>query len=98
MTRLAIVITIILLLLPTPLPAQRQMEFLSRGLLAVPRPDNKVFLSWRLLATDPDNISFNIYRDNIKLNDTPISTSTCFLDEKTDPTKPATYSLRPIID
>jgi len=78
--------------------AQRQMEYLNRGLIAIVRADGKVFLSWRLLATDPENISFNVYRDDVKLNDNPISTSTNFLDSTFDLAKPAKYTLRPIID
>lgn len=42
--------------------AQRQMENLSRGVVAIPQPDGKVFVSWRLLGTDPENIAFNLYR------------------------------------
>jgi rhamnogalacturonan endolyase len=42
--------------------AQRQMEKLDRGVVAIHQPDGKVFVSWRLLATDPDGVSFNVYR------------------------------------
>lgn len=38
------------------------MEHLGRGLVGIHQPDGKVFLSWRLLGTDPDNIAFNVYR------------------------------------
>ena len=75
----------------------RQMENLGRGVIALNEGGGKVFVSWRLLGTDPANISFNIYRDDIKLNDKPISTSTNFLDS--NPLgKPAAYAVRPIID
>jgi rhamnogalacturonan endolyase len=77
--------------------AQRQMEYLGRGLVAIVRPDGKVYLSWRLLGTDPDSIAFNVYRDGIRISDKPISTSTNFLDSN-PPAKAAKYSLRPIID
>ena len=42
--------------------AQRQMENLSRGVVAIQQADGKVFVSWRLLGTDPENIAFNLYR------------------------------------
>ena len=35
-------------------PAQRLLEHLGRGLVAVAQPDGKAFLSWRLLGTDPE--------------------------------------------
>ena len=40
----------------------RQMERLGRGLVAVPTGRNHVFVSWRLLGTDPDGVGFNLYR------------------------------------
>lgn len=40
----------------------RIMERLDRGLVAVQQPDGKVFLSWRLLGSDPEAIAFNVYR------------------------------------
>ena len=39
------------------------MEKLDRGLVAVQQSDGKVFLSWRLLASDPDGVAFNVYRE-----------------------------------
>jgi rhamnogalacturonan endolyase len=41
----------------------RYMERLDRGLIAVQQSDGKVFLSWRLLASDPDGVAFNVYRE-----------------------------------
>src|SRR4051812_47911488 len=40
----------------------RIMERLDRGVVAVQQADGKVFLSWRLLASDPDGVAFNVYR------------------------------------
>ena len=34
--------------------AQRQMEPLDRGVVAIRQPDGGVFVSWRMLGTDPD--------------------------------------------
>jgi rhamnogalacturonan endolyase len=50
----------LLLSLTLPALAQRPMEYLTRGLVAVHQGDGKVFLSWRLLGTDPDDIAFNL--------------------------------------
>ena len=38
------------------------VEKLDRGLVALEREDGSVFLSWRLLDTDPDDIAFEIHR------------------------------------
>lgn len=40
----------------------RIMERLDRGVVAVHQPDGKVFVSWRLLASDPESTAFNVYR------------------------------------
>ena len=45
------------------LPAAPVMENLSRGVVAVHQPDGKVFVSWRLLASDPAGTAFNLYRE-----------------------------------
>ncbi len=39
----------------------RQMESLKRGVIAIHQGDGKVYIGWRLLGTDPDNIAFNVY-------------------------------------
>ena len=38
------------------------MEALGRGVVAIPDGGGKVFVGWRLLGTDPDDIAFNVYR------------------------------------
>lgn len=72
---------------------KRQMEFLDRGVTAV-KTDNGVFVSWRLLGTDPASISFHVYRDGVKLNDTAITSSTNLLDP--EGTTESLYTVTPI--
>jgi len=60
--------------------AQKQMEYLNRGLIAI-KSNNQVYVGWRLLGTDPSDIAFNLYRGNKKLNKTPIDKFTNFVDE-----------------
>jgi autotransporter-associated beta strand protein len=60
--------------------AQRKAEILNRGLVAVKVTSSQTFLSWRLLGNDPDNISFDIYRDGVKVNAQPIADRTNFSD------------------
>lgn len=40
-----------------------QMEKLNRGIVAIPQGDNN-FISWRLLGTDPKDVTFDVMRDN----------------------------------
>lgn len=66
------------------LPA-RQMEYMDRGVVAI-NQGNQVYISWRLLATDPDNVKFDIYRrdgqdDPVKLNRKRIKDTTDFIDD-----------------
>ena len=61
--------------------AQRYMEKLDRGLIAV-KSGSGYFLSWRLFGTDPQDTSFgfNVYRGTSKLNTAVITDSTNYLD------------------
>ena len=59
--------------------ASRQMEYLDRGVVAV-KVNNGVFISWRYLGTDDPSIGFNIYRDGTKVNASPITTKTNYVD------------------
>lgn len=68
-----------------------QMEYLDRGLVAV-KVDNGVFISWRLLGNESEDMSFNVYRDGKKVNSSPIKSSTNFLDEKG--TAESSYSIQ----
>ncbi len=64
---------ILLLLVVCFLPAQRWMENLNRGVVAVRVNSSKVFLSWRLLGTEAASTTFNIYRNGVKINTGPVS-------------------------
>jgi len=83
--------------------AQRQMENLGRGLVAVNTGSGKAYIGWRILATDPDNISFNIYKSvngapALKLNSNPIIKTSDFQDSKLDTTTKNEYQVKAIID
>ena len=85
-----------------PLPT-RQMERLGRGLVAIHPEGGKVFLSWRLLGTDPDGIAFHVYRrtgeaEPARLTDKPLAKATCFTDTAADLSKPTAYFVRPVLD
>lgn len=69
------------LTLPDPVvTTPKQMEFLTRGVLAVRTSANTVYVGWRLLGTDLASVAFNLYRDGVKLNAAPLTASTNFED------------------
>ena len=57
----------------------RQVERLDRGVVAV-ATSGGVFVSWRMLGTEADGVAFNLYRNGTRLNASPITTSTNYLD------------------
>lgn len=64
--------------------AQRIIDKLDRGVVVVNKGSNQLFISWRYFATDPTDISFNIYRQvgtatPTLLNSTPITGATNYL-------------------
>ncbi|WP_107727553.1 rhamnogalacturonan lyase [Desmospora activa] len=71
------------------------MEYLDRAPVAV-KVDEGVFISWRLLGTDEESVAFNLYRDGKKVNASPITFSTNYLDREGG--LDSTYTIRAIID
>lgn len=79
--------------------AQRQMEYLNRGVVATPQ-DKGIFISWRLLGTEDTNTAFNLYRiangKEVKLNDKPLTKGTNFTDTKANKAVNNTYFVKPL--
>ncbi len=78
------------------------MENLGRGVVAVRSTTTDVFVSWRLLGTDPSDTSFNLYRstgggDAVLLNATPILNTTYFVDQSADLTQMNSYFVRAVV-
>ncbi|MHC5053324.1 MAG: rhamnogalacturonan endolyase family protein, partial [Planctomycetota bacterium] len=68
---------------------ERVMERLGRGVVAVNLGGGRVFVSWRTLGTDPDDVAFDLYRRTgggapARLNERPIAGATCFVDTGAD--------------
>lgn len=83
--------------------AQRTMENLGRGVVAVRTAQSTVFISWRLLGTDPGNVAFNLYRATgedapRKLNAEPITGATNFTDTTATPDRDHVYTVRALAD
>jgi rhamnogalacturonan endolyase len=73
-------IGVCLIIYSARLPAQRQMEKLNRGLVAVRTSNSQVFLSWRVFGSDDLSTGFNIYKGSTKLNSSPITGATNYID------------------
>jgi len=84
-----------LLLFMSRASAQRQMEKLGRGVVAINQGNGKVYVGWRMLGTDPENIAFNVYRNNTRVNSQPITESTNLIDN--DGSTSAAYTVRAVI-
>jgi rhamnogalacturonan endolyase len=82
----------------------RQMEKIDRGVVAIHEGDGKVFVSWRLLATDAPHTKFNVYRGNgevqmHRVNKDPITNGTFFEDANVEfRVGGVRYAVRPIVN
>ena len=86
-----------------PASAEWQMERLSRGVVAVRQPNGTVYVGWRLLGTDADRTSFNVYRhqgaaEPQLVNSAPVAGATNVVDEKASREGMLAYSVRAIVD
>ncbi|MEJ2883180.1 rhamnogalacturonan lyase [Pedobacter sp. GR22-6] len=82
---------------------QRYMEKLDRGLIAVRQSGDSVYLGWRLLGTDADDIAFNLYRQTekepaLRLNTQPLAESTNFVDAAAAAGKQQRYFLKSVLN
>jgi rhamnogalacturonan endolyase len=94
-------IAVVGLLVP-PARAQRQMENLGRGLVALKKDSRTVYLTWRVLGLDPPDIGFNVYRSTdggmpVKVNGSPLVTTSCYTDSGADTTRSNSYFVKPVI-
>lgn len=72
----------------------RYMERLNRAPVAVMTGEG-VFIGWRLLGTDAPDIAFNLYRNGVKINATPINGATNWLDPAGE--LDDIYEIRPVV-
>ena len=85
---------------PSLRPAQ--VENLGRGVIAMRTGPGSVYVGWRLLGRDRAELAFNVYRaagdgEPVRLNDTPISATTDFIDNTADLTQANAYTVRPVL-
>jgi rhamnogalacturonan endolyase len=84
------------------LSGQRTMEKLDRGVVALRHASGKVFISWRILAGDPEDIAFNVYRQtgsgkSIRINRLPLTAATFYIDSLADLSKPTAWHVRTVV-
>ncbi|WP_442934573.1 rhamnogalacturonan lyase family protein [Micromonospora sp. CPCC 205739] len=79
----------------TPPAGAKQMERLDRGLVSV-RSGTGNLVSWRLLGTETSGVSFNLYRGATRVNGTPITGATSYLDGGA--AAGASYTVRAVVN
>ena len=73
-------------ILGPPLAGAQVREKIDRGVVALAVDEDQVYVGWRLLKSDPENVAFHVYRKDVglgdfeKVSDTPVTKSTNFLD------------------
>ena len=80
---------------------ERVKEKLDRGVVALTRQIGGVYLGWRLLAEDPADVGFNIYRSAPgtspqKINAQPITQTADYLDRNAPEASGLRYGIRPV--
>ena len=80
----------------TTLLAQRQMEFLDRGMIAIQSDSKNVYIGWRVLANDQPDLKFSLYRkeegrEPVKLNKSAQSNN--YIDNFSSPVQSCEYIL-----
>jgi rhamnogalacturonan endolyase len=99
--RLAVALAGLNCLLAAPAHAQRIMENLGRGVVAVRSGSGQVFVSWRLLGLEPSNLGFDVFRSagggpEVKLNSSPLTGGTNFVDVSANLGQSNVYTIRPV--
>jgi rhamnogalacturonan endolyase len=85
------------------LSAAEPPERLGRGPVAVRSSQDSVFFSWRLLATDPAGVAFNVYRFTppgpaVLLTPKPLTGPTHYIDTQADLTRDNYYIVHPVLN
>lgn len=91
-------VSILLLLLfgfSSQIKAQRTVEKLNRGLVAMRLNADQVYINWRMLGTEPTNISYNLYCNGKKVAGSPFTTTTNFTHSTTTD---GNYYIRAIVN
>ncbi len=89
----------------TPIISPAQVnELLDRGVVALTVEEGSVYVGWRLLKDDPENVAFNVYRQDIglgnfeRINENPVTGSTNFMDNTAEPGHGYHYKVKTVIN
>lgn len=77
--------------------AQRKMDNLGRGLVAVNMSNGSNqgnFVSWRILGHEYYDVTYNLYRDGTKVNASPLNVSNC---TDTGGSANSTYTVKAVV-
>lgn len=82
--------------------APRWVEDLDRGLVAIKRAEDEVFLSWRHFGHEPGSVRFHVHRFTrggqwVKLTRFPIE-KTWYADEDFEPDADQAWAVTPVLD
>ena len=104
-SRRALAILLFLFALPlASVHGQRQMEKLGRGVVVIRTSSTQVYVGWRLLGNDPEDIAFNLYRSAnggtpVKVAGSPFTATTNFVDTPGSLSTTAyTYTVKPVLN
>jgi hypothetical protein len=73
--------------------AQKQMETLNRGLVAISLGTNQYFITWRMLTTDPVDVKYNVYRGTSRRT---VTSNTYYIDYNSS--GDLSYTVKPVIN
>jgi rhamnogalacturonan endolyase len=81
----------------------RHMENLDRGVIAMRTSGDSVYIGWRMLGAEPDDIAYNLYRQSgigkpVKLNKKPLTESTNYVDGTVNLLTDNSYYVRAIMN
>ncbi|MFL9830497.1 rhamnogalacturonan lyase [Flavobacterium sp. ST-87] len=93
--RKSVILLLLIFGISSPMQAQRIVEKLNRGLVATRVNPNQVYINWRMLGTEPTNVSYNLYCNGKKVSESPFTTKTNFTHETTTD---GNYYIRAIVD
>lgn len=99
----SLLLTLFLIVYSLSSTAQRLMENLGRGIVALNKGNGSVYIGWRLLGTDKEDIAFNVYRSTagakpVKLNSRPLTKTTDFEDRNVDTSAANAYFVKSVIN
>ncbi len=76
-------------------------ETIDRGVIARPLGEGNVYIGWRLLDSNPEDVAFEVYRQEeggqpVRLTDQPLRETTDFVDKTAPAGKPCVWSVVPL--